>query len=88
MRILLFIGMFAFFFIYPTIGIFMQRITIKTKTIYLSETPLTFWSTIIFLYFSGIALPCVMLRVPYSFLFIPVMIVLGGINAICYIFKL
>lgn len=88
MAIFIIILMFLFFYVYPTIGIFIGSINIKGKTINRDETPYTFWTMVIFLYFSGVAFPCIMLQIPHSFFFIPVMVAMFIFIVIFSIFKM
>ena len=52
------------FFLWPTYGVINKEITVKGVTIYKDNTPIHFYSTIVFLYFSGIAFSCIMWQVP------------------------
>lgn len=87
MQILVIILMLLFFFVYPTWGIFQRKITLRGGTIYLDQTPLTFWCTIGFLYFSGVAFPCIMTKMPFAGIFLPIMVIFLIVYVIIYILK-
>ncbi len=87
MTTLVIILMFLFFFVYPTFGILQQRINIKGVMIYQDKTPLSFWSIIGFFYFCGVAFPYVMWQLPYSIVFVYLIVIFAIVHIAFYLLK-
>lgn len=87
-QVLIIILMLLFFFVYPSWGILQRKIALKGVTIYLDQTPLTFWGSVGFLYFCGVAFPCIMLKLPFAGIFMPIMIIFAIVYTVVYFLKL
>jgi hypothetical protein len=86
-QLLVVVLVLAFFFAYPTWGISQRRISLRGVTVELDRTPWTFWCTVGFLYFSGVALPCIMWQVPHSGAFLPIMVLFLTVYVAIYYLK-
>jgi hypothetical protein len=75
------------FLVWPSWGIRKRQIKIKGVTVYLDKTPVTFWCSVGFLYFCGLAFLWIIWQLPFSDIFFQLIALFLVAFAVVYYLK-
>lgn len=59
------------FLVYPPIGVLQKKLSLQFRIIDHRDSPVYFWSFILFLYYCGLVLPCILFKASFSNILIP-----------------